>query len=182
MKKIYLFVILISAVLLLQNCKKDTVIASASSTALLFAQINDTTWNPATINAAINFNSASQTKQFVCSGNTTTQQINFSVALSTNANTAGFPINTYNVNTTGNVNMAYNILSHGVFAPQGTVGVGSGSIIITAVDSVKKVITGTYSFTSIKNNYDVNGNIASSNIAIISQGAFNSLPYTFNSK
>jgi hypothetical protein len=179
MKKIYLIVTLISAVLLLQNCKKDTVVATASSTAILFAQINDTTWNPTTINAAINYNSALQTKSFVCTGSTATQQVNFSVALATSSNTAGFPLNTYNVNTTGNVNMAYNIFSNGVYIPQGTVGVGSGSIIITAVDSVKKVITGTYSFTSVKNNYDGNGNIISTNIAEVSQGAFNSMPYTF---
>jgi hypothetical protein len=182
MKKIYLIVTLLSAVLLLQNCKKDTVVASATSTAILFADINDTTWNPTTISAGITYNAAAKTKVLNCTGTTTNQQVTFSVLLNNASNTPGFTVGgTYNVNTAGTVNFAYNILQNGAFVPQGSVAVGSGTIYIAAVDSVKKVLTGTFSFTSIKNNYDMSGNIISSDIAEVSQGAFNGMPYTFTS-
>ena len=66
-----------------------------------------------------------------------------------------------------------------VLAPLGTVYPGSGTFIITAIDSVKKVITGTFSCGTIKNNYDSNGNIISVYRANIAAGAFNNMPYKF---
>lgn len=183
MKKIYLFVTFLLAALLLQNCKKDTVTATAASANLFFAVINDTTWNADTVNASITYNSATKSKIFTCSGVGLNKEINMYVKTNSSVNTASFPLATYNVDTT-NVIMSYyteqkNSSGNDVLAPNGTVRTGSGTIIITAIDSVKKVITGTFSCSTIKNNYDSNGNIISVYRAQIAAGAFNNMPYKF---
>src|SRR6201996_8633721 len=182
MKKIYLIVTLFAAILFLENCRKDTVNATAVSTALLFADINDTTWNPTSINAAINYNQANQTKTFSVSGidaNEASKQINFSVTLPSKANSAGFPIGNYNVDAAGTVLMSYLIPHGSTLVAQGTVQPGSGYVDITAVDSVKKQITGTFGFTTLHQNLDGEGNIISTTINGITQGTFNKTSYTF---
>jgi len=186
MKKFSLIAILFLSVLLLQNCTKDTVTATAASNTLFFADINDTTWTADTVNAAVTYTSAAKTKVFTCTAVALNKEVNMSVTLPGAANTNGFTIGTYNVDATSNVVMSYyteqkNQSGNYVLTPQGTVSPGSGSVVISAVDSVKKVMTGTFSLTSEKNNYDSNGNIVSVNIAVISSGAFNNMPYTFKS-
>jgi len=163
----------------LENCKKDSVTATATSTALLFADINDTTWNPTTLNAAINYNTANKTKTFSVSGIQANQQLNFAVTISKASNSPGFTIGNYNVDAAGTVVMSYAIQHGNNFVPQGTVIPGSGYVNITAVDSVKKLITGTFAFTTTKKNVDGDGNIISTTINGITQGTFNKTAYTF---
>jgi hypothetical protein len=136
----------------------------------LFAVINDTTWKASTINAAITYNSATKSKVFTCTGLANNKEVNISVTQNTAGNTSGFPLNTYNADATATATFSYytsqlNSSGNHVLAPQGTVSPGSGTVTISAIDSVKKVITGTFYFTSEKNNYDSNGNIISVNIA-----------------
>jgi hypothetical protein len=185
MKKIYLFVILFSTVLLLQNCKKDTVTETATSSNTFFAIINGTSWTADTVTASITYNAATKSKIFACSGVALNKEVNMSDTLHNALNTAGFPLSTYNVGTTTpNVVMSYytaqlNSLGHYTFAPLGTVYPGSGTFIISAIDSVKKVITGTFACSSLINNYDDNGNIISVTREEVTAGAFNNMPYTF---
>jgi hypothetical protein len=184
MKKISLIVALLSAVLLLQNCKKDTVTATATSNLTLFAAINDSTWTANAVTAAITYNSATKTKIFTCTGVGLNKEINIAVTQNTAVNTSGFPLATFVVDNTSNVLLSYyteqkNSSGAYVLAPLGTVGPGSGAIIISAIDSVKRQITGTFGFTSLKNTYDSQGNITSVTLTQISAGAFNNLPYTF---
>ena len=187
MKKISLIATLLLAVLLLQKCKKDTVTATATSSTTLFATINDTLWNADTINASITYNSATKNKVFTCTGIANNKEINFSCTQTTNAiNTAGFPLTVFNADAAGNNTFSFftaqkNTSGNYVFVKQGTVSAGSGNITVTAIDSVKKLITGVYAFTSIQNNYDNSGNIISVSVSQVSAGAFNSMPYTFNS-
>jgi len=184
MKRISLIAIVFSAVLLLQNCKKDTYTATASTTSTLYAVINDTTWTPDTLSASITYNSVAKTKVFSFSGQILGKQINAAVTKSSGSNTPGFPLATYNVNNTSNVVLTYfnkqkNSSGNYVFVQQGTVAPGSGTLTVTAVDSVKKVITGTFSFTAKQNNYDSNGNITSVFVANVFFGSFNKMPYSF---
>jgi hypothetical protein len=186
MKKFYLFVSLFLAILSLQNCKKDTVTATANSTNTFFALINDTTWNADTVLASITYNSATKTKVFSCSGTALNKQVTMSVTLNNASNTPSFPLSTYNVGLTSNVAMSYNTKQKDqngnyVFLPLGTVGPGSGQVIITGVDSVKKVITGTFFLNTVQNYYDNNGNIISVNRQAVTDGAFNQMKYTFTS-
>ena len=188
MKKISLIATLLLAVLLLQKCTKDTISGSAMSSTLLFAVINDTTWNADTVNAALTYNSTTKTKVLTCTAIGDNKEVNLSITQTFNAiNTAGFPLNTaFNADAAGNNVFSYYTAqknSSGVFvlAPLGTVAPGSGTLNVSAIDSVKKTMTGTFSFTSIKNNYDNNGNYVSTTVSQINAGAFNNMPYTFTS-
>lgn len=184
MKRTSLIAALVLTIVLLQNCKKDVVTATTFSNKTLFAAINDTVWTADTVKASITYNSASKTKVFSCTGVGTNKEISLLITQNKAINTSGFPIATYNVDSTSNVVLTYytwqrNSSGGYGLAPQGTVHPGSGTIIISAIDSVKRQITGTFSFLSYKNFYDSQGNITSVNSAVITAGAFNNLPYNF---
>jgi hypothetical protein len=184
MKRFSLIIALLSVVLLLQNCKKDTVTATATSNTTLFAVVNDTTWIADTVRAAMTYNSATKTKVFTCTGVGTNKEINVALTQNNAINTSGFPLATFYVDNTSNVLLSYyteqkNSSGAYVLAPLGTVQPGSGTVIISAIDSVKMQITGTFGFTSLKNTYDSQGNITAVTLTQISAGAFNKLPYTF---
>ncbi|MDB5132035.1 MAG: hypothetical protein JWR02_1784 [Mucilaginibacter sp.] len=186
MKKISLIVSLLSAVILLQNCKKNTITATSALDAVFSASVNDSTWTPDTVKAAITYNSATKTKVFTCTGVGVSKEINVAVTQTNAINTSGFPLATFVVDNTSNVLLSYytqqkNSSGTYVLAPHGTVEAGSGTVIISAIDSVKRQITGSFSFTSLKNTYDGQGNITAVNVAMITLGAFNKLPYTFKS-
>jgi len=185
MKKIYLFVTLSIIVLLLQECKKDTFTeTSVSGDHPFSAVINDTTWDPDTVNATITYNSATNTKVFTCTAVALNKEVYWSISINSTSNTAGFPLTTYQVSTTPNVSMIYyttkrNSLGQNVLTPFGTVEPGSGSVVVTAIDSVKKTMTGTFDLSPLINNYDDSGNIISVNRARINSGAFTNMPYKF---
>lgn len=186
MKRFSLIIALLSVVLLLQNCKKDTVTATATSNTTLFAVVNDTTWVADTTTAAITYNSATKTQVFTCRGVGLNKEINIVVTQTNAINTSGFQLATSVVDNTSNLLLSYyteqkNASGAYALAPQGTVQPGSGTVIISAIDSVKMQITGTFDFTSLKNSYDSNGNITAVTLAHITAGAFNKLPYTFKS-
>lgn len=181
MKKISLITALFIGVILLQNCKKDTVNASTYSTQLFFANINDSSWSPTVATSNINYSAANKTKTFSCVASTPNQKVSFYVKLKNASNASGFPLNTYSVDSTTNVGMSYYAFQNNVLSPVGTVTPGSGSITISAIDSVNKVITGTFGFTTVKNNYDSSGNFLSVSVSRVSAGAFNKLPYTVTS-
>jgi hypothetical protein len=169
---------------IVQSCNKDTVTAYGYTTAPIQANIDGDTWVPDTTSLAITYNSASGTKTLSFSGQKNTRQVIFSVSLP-NTNTTGFPLNTYNINQV-NILAQYNTQQQNgsgayVFTPHGTVEPGAGAIIVTAIDSVKKLITGTFSFYSRTTTYDNQGNVVSINVDNIEAGEFTTVPYTFTS-
>lgn len=168
--------------LFFQNCKKDTVTATTTTTATFQASIDDTTWTPDTVNASITYNAAAKTRTFYCIGTKAQKQVLMSITLNNAAAGTGFATGTYYVDATPHVTQQYNRQTKDpsgnyVFVPHGTVTPGSGVIVVTSVDSVRKVMTGIFNFISRKTNYDGDGNVVSINIANISSGVFNSLPY-----
>ena len=182
MKKLSLIITLLSAVLLLQNCKKDSITETVTSSNTLFAVINDTTWSADTIKAAMVYNSLSKTKVLTCTGIAKNKEVNFMVTQPTAINTTGFPLSTFNADAAGTITFSYfAAATANNFVQQGTVAPGSGTISFTAIDSVKRQVSGTFSFISEKNNLDKDGNIISVTINEVSAGAFNILPYTFSS-
>ncbi len=181
MKKLSLIITLLLAVLLLQNCKKDTYTETATSTNTLFAVINDTTWSAVDIQASLTYNSATKTKVFTCTGTATNQEVTFNVTANNAANTASFPLQTFN-DDGSTITFGYlRASSSGTYIPQGTVSAGSGTITFTAIDSVARKCSGTFSCIARHNNYDNNGNLVSVTINEVNYGAFNNLPYTFTS-
>jgi hypothetical protein len=191
MKKLSLIATLLLAVLLLQECKKDTYTATASSNFYLLAVINDTTWTTDTITASINYYSAISGKVFSFTGTSLNKQIKFSAYQHAAGPTTGFPLSTYNVNdstSTDNTRIWASYLTGHTdtlhvysFTQQGKVYAGSGTMTVTAIDSVKKLITGTFQFTSQKANYGSDGTITSTSVNQILEGGFNNMPYTFSS-
>ena len=169
---------------IVQSCNKDSITAYAYTTAPIQANIDGNTWAPDTAALAITYNSASSTKTLSFTGQQNTRQVLFSVTIP-NTNTTGFPLSTYNINQV-NITAQYNTQQKNssgvyVFTPQGTVEPGAGSIIVTAIDSVKKQITGTFSFYSRTTIYDSQGNVVSINVDNIEAGEFTNVPYTFTS-
>jgi hypothetical protein len=178
--------LLLSAAFLIQSCKKDTVTAVAYTTAPFQANIDGATWAPDTTSTSITYNSATKTKTFNISGTRNARQIIMSITIGSSSNTPGFTLNTFNVDSAGKVAIQYNTQQLNgsgqyVFMPQGTVAPGGGIINVTAVDSVKKQITGTFSFYSRSTLYDTNGNVVSINVDNILGGEFTNMPYTFTS-
>jgi hypothetical protein len=181
MKKLSLIITLLLAVLLLQNCKKDTYTEVATSSNTLFAVINDTTWSAVDIHANLTYNSATKTKVFTCTGTATNQEVTFSITANNAINTASFPLETFNADGSNNTFAYLRANSAGTYIDQGTVAAGDGAITFTAVDSVAHKCSGLFVYKAEHNNYDKNGNLVSVTINEVQQGAFNSLPYTFTS-
>jgi hypothetical protein len=166
---------------IIQSCNKDAVTAVAYTTSPIQANIDGATWTPDTTALAITYNGASATKTFSFTGQKNTRQVLFSVTLP-NINSTGFPLNTYNIDAV-NVTAQYNtqVLTSGsyVFTQQGMVASGAGYIDVTAIDSVKKQITGTFGFYSRSTVYDGSGNVISTTVHNITAGEFTNVPYTF---
>ena len=181
MKKFSLIVALFLAILLLQNCSKDTVTATASTTQTLFATINDSTWTTNTYTAVINYDATSKSKIFSCFATGNNKKIVMSVTQNNTTNTPGFPVKSFLSDAAGTNNFSFLTTTNGGvnYVQHGIVGPGSGSLSVTGIDSVKKVITGIFYFTAVKNNLDSNGNIISTSVSQITSGAFNAMPYTF---
>jgi hypothetical protein len=189
MKPFLILTLCLFGAVLMQGCKKDstdTETTTTTETPILQAYIGGTVWTPDTLSASINYNAATSSKTFNCTGTIAQKRIVFSVKQANALNDNTFPAGTYNVDGTGTVNMAYytqQLAAAGVynFVLHGTVQPGSGTVTVSSIDAANKTITGTYSFTSTKVNYDLDGNYESISVASITSGVFNAMPYTFNS-
>lgn len=178
-----LFLILLACVpFFIQSCNKDLVSSTAYTTAPFQANINGTVWAPDTTSVVVTYNSAATTKTLVVSGTKQAKQVIFTITVPAATNTPGFPLGTYSIDGTS-VIAQYNTQhsAGGAFTPHGTVEAGAGSLTITAVDSVKKQITGTFAFYSRTSNYDNSGNVISIDVDNITAGEFNAVPFIYTS-
>ena len=185
MKKIQLLVLLLLPVLYFQACKKDAITsASTASDKILSANINGVAWNPDSVSASVLYNTTSKIKTFNVIGTVNSKRIIFNLSIFNSINTNNFPLATYKVDSTTKVKMNYYIpqLNNGsyVYTQVGVVEPGSGFATITAIDTVKNVITGNFSFTAKKVNYNPDGSYRSIEISQILSGSFTKLPYLFN--
>jgi hypothetical protein len=175
--------------LMMQSCKKkdDSTDTATTSTPILQAYISGNVWTPDTLSAAVTYTAATGVKEFSCTGTKSQKRVLFSVKQNAAPNNSAFPIATYMVDGTLTSPVAmsyytqqltsagnYDFVLYGMAAQA-----NAGSVIISAVDTIKKTITGTYSFTSSKQNYDADGNYVSITLATITSGQFNAMPYTF---
>jgi hypothetical protein len=181
MKKIQLIMLLLLSAIFIQSCKKDeTTTASTTSDKILSANINGVAWNPDTVSAAITYNAAAKTKAFTVVGTADQQRISINITLVNSTNDNTFGLANYKVDSTARVALKYFTQNlEGGFDQVGVVEPGSGVVNISAIDTDKKLITGTYSFTSKKVNVDGSGNIISINVQQILLGTFTNLPYNF---
>lgn len=173
--------------IIFQGCKKDVVTsASTTSDQILAATINGTSWIPDDVTASITYDGTANTKSFDVMGTIDSKRVKWTITLSdaasaTNVNT--FPLSTYRVDGTDRVKMTYYTSADGTTYEQvGNVEPGSGTIIVTSIDPTKNVITGTYTMTAKKVNYNDDGSIESIETSQILSGTFTNLPYTFSAK
>jgi hypothetical protein len=183
MRKIQLLMLFVLSAIIFQGCKKDVVTsASTTSDQILAATINGTSWIPDDVTASITYDATAKTKSFDVVGTVDLKRVQWSITLSdaTTTTTNAFPLATYKVDATDRVKMVYYTSVDGTNYNQvGTVEPGSGTIIITSIDPTKNLITGTYSMTAKKVNYNPDGTIASIETSQILGGSFTNLPYTF---
>lgn len=180
MKKFVLFIVL--GVFMFSACKKDStsVTTTSDSNSTLQAYIDGAVWTPDTLSASITYNATTNTKVFEFSGQKSQKKIDVTLTQAATSNNGSFGLGTY---TTGNATYYMQQKDQNnnyVFLQDGTAQAGSSSVTITAVDAVKKTITGTFSFTATKGNYDSNGNLISIDIHEATSGVFNALPYKTN--
>lgn len=187
MKNTPLLILAALIVLLFQNCKKGSSDDTTTTTTYkLSATVNGVSWTPDTLSASIVYNAATQTKTFSFSGNYNQRQISCAVKVSTTANTNDFPLSGYNVDATGNPVMTYSFQqknSDGTysFAPVATAAYNEGIVTVSSINTASKLITGTFSFSNKKYNYDSDGNIVSITNTTVASGTFTNMPYTFSS-
>ncbi|MFA6245749.1 MAG: DUF6252 family protein [Mucilaginibacter sp.] len=183
MKKNALFLFIIPVVILSQSCKKSSS-ADTTPTPVFQAYIGSPVWTPDTVSASITYNATAKTKVFTCGGVKDQKKIDITLTDPTPEDNSGITLGTYNVTANSNVLFTYSIQKKNtngeyVFESFGTVQPGSGTLTISAVDTDAKTITGTFSFTSSKTNYDENGGIISVNLASVTAGTITKMPYTF---
>jgi hypothetical protein len=187
MKQLSLSFLALFIVLLFQNCKKSSDDTTATTTTVLQASINGTAWTPDTLSANITYNAAAKTKVLNFTGTYNQRRLTCAVTLNNATNTNDFTIGSYTVDATGNPLMTYSLQQKDnsgnyVFVPVATAGTGDGLVAVSGVDAAKGIITGSFSFTTKKFNYDSSGNIISISNNVISSGIFTNMPYTFISQ
>ncbi len=181
MNKLRLLTFILLAAFLIQSCKKETVVGTATTTAPFQAIVNGLTWAPDTISTGIVYNATAKTKTFTCTATKDQKQAIMTITLKNADSSNGFVTGSYPVDAAATVVIKYNTQQKNaqgqyVFLPHGTVDVGSGTIVIKSIDPAKNQVTGTFNFVSRIFNPD--GSITIDNI---SSGVFNNIPYTFSS-
>jgi hypothetical protein len=171
---------LLFVVALLQNCKKE----AANTLAVppkqgMYALINDTAWTAVTVAASLEYDGFSTSKIFTCRGTMGNQFIQL-IAIQNNV-VAGndFPVGAVDGNL---ASFAYYILPvHRDLIEQTTTpGTTAGtSLVITAIDTAKRLISGTFTFPSRDSVYDAIGNVISVQNNQIANGAFKQVHYVY---
>jgi hypothetical protein len=182
MKKRSLIIVLLLSAVLLQFCKKsdstDTTDTTTTTPALFNAYVNGTLWTPKTISTTLTYNATAKTKTFTCTATDTagTHKIVLKLTQTVTALDSTLIAQTYSDTTTFKPNY-YNIANN-VSTPVGSL---TGAFVtVSSIDVAKKLITGTFGFSTKLFTYDGNGNVVSITSNAVSSGQFNSMPYTFN--
>ncbi|GGH04358.1 DUF6252 family protein [Mucilaginibacter phyllosphaerae] len=184
MKKTALFLLFISAVFLSQSCKKDKTTTTTTVSPIFQASIGSVSWVPDTLAATLTYNTITKKKTFTVTGQKTQKMIQIIFTDPTSVDDEGITTGNYKVDGTPYLQFNYSTQvkdasGNYVFEPYGTVQPNSGTFNISSIDTDKKTITGSFNFTASKINYDSNGNIVSINLAAVTSGSMQILPYTF---
>ena len=186
MKRIYISLTILLSVLIFNSCKKSNTTAPTDTTPppLLQAIINNAFWTPDTLSASITYTAATQKKVLNFEATKSQKRVAFAITLPNSTNTNDFTTGTYLIDANNRLSMTYSVQIRNssnvlVFVPFGTVEAGGGGVDITAIDAANKTITGRFSLTARVPNYDTNGNLVSVTTAVVTNGQFNAMPYTF---
>jgi hypothetical protein len=180
--KNFLKAALLFAVALLQNCKKEAAsipAAVAPPNQGMYALINDTAWTAQTVTASLAYTGFSTGKIFICRGTMGNQMIQLMAIQNNVAAGNNFPVGPVNGKLDS---FNYFILPvHRNLTEQNTTpGTTAGSsMVITAIDSAKRLISGTFTFLSPDSVYDANGNLIAVQNNQIANGVFKQVHYVY---
>jgi hypothetical protein len=172
---------LLFAAALLQNCKKEAVktATAAPPNQGMYALINDTAWTAVTVAASLEYTGFSTGKVFTCRGTMGNKMIQLIASQSRVAAGNDFPLGA----AEGDVNsFGYYLLPvHLSLTEQNpTPGTDAGtSLVITAIDTAKRLISGTFTFPQRDSIYDAYGNVIFVVKNQINNGFFKKVPYVY---
>lgn len=173
--------VLLFAMALLPNCKKDVAhpTAAAPPTQGMYAVINDTAWTAVTVAATLQYTGFSTGKIFTCRGTMGNKMIQIIASQSNVEAGSDFPLGPANGNL---ASFGYYILPvHLNLTEQNpTPGTDAGtSLVITNIDTAKRLISGTFTFPARDSIYDAFGNVILVVKSQINNGFFKKVPYVY---
>jgi len=165
---------------LLQNCKKETANTSAPTPKQgMYAAINDTAWTAVTVEASLEYDGFSTGRVFTCRG-TMGDKIIQLVAMQNNVGPGNnFPLGLANGESTI---FGYYIqpIHRNLTEQNPTAGTVDGtSLVITAIDTGKRLISGTFKFPQADTAYDAFGNVTAVTKNQIDKGIFKQVHYVY---
>jgi hypothetical protein len=165
---------------LLQNCKKEAANTPAALPKQgMYALINDTAWTALTVTASLEYNGLSTGKTFTCQGTRGNQMIQLIAVQNNVAAGNDFPVGPANGNSDS---FGYFILPvHRNLTEQNTTpgNTAGTSLVITAIDTTKRLISGTFTFPQADSAYDANGNVIAVQKNQITDGFFKQVHYVY---
>ncbi len=170
---------LLLIVALLQNCKKEAANTPAPPKQGMYALINDTAWTAVTVAASLEYNGFSTGKIFTCRGTMGNQMIQLTAIQNNVVAGNNFPVGPANSNLDS---FGYYILPvHRNLTEQNpTAGTTAGtSLVITAIDTVNRLISGTFTFPQGDTAYDAYGNVTAVQKNQIANGVFKQVHYVY---
>ncbi|HZX57117.1 MAG TPA: DUF6252 family protein [Mucilaginibacter sp.] len=165
---------------LLQNCKKEASNTPAAPPKQgMYALINDTAWTAVTITASLEYNGFSTGKTFTCEGTMGKQIIQLIATQNNVAAGNDFPVGPAN----GNLAVfGYYIqpVHRNLTEQNPTLGTTAGtSLVITAIDTANRLISGTFKFPQADSAYDAFGNVTAVTKNQIANGVFKQIHYVY---
>ena len=171
---------LLFVVALLQNCKKEAAnTPPAPPKQGMYALINDTAWTAITVTASLEYNGFGTGKTFTCMGTMGNKVIQLIATQNNVAAGSDFPVGPANGNL---ASFGYYILPvHRNLTEQNpTPGTTAGtSLVITAIDPAKRLISGTFTFPQADSAYDAYGNVTAVQRNQIANGIFKQIHYVY---
>ena len=166
---------------LLQNCKKGAANTAATPAKEgMYAVINDTAWTAITVAASLDYDGFSIGKTFTCRGTMGDKIIQLVATQNNVAAGNGFPVGPAN----GESDLfGYYIqpIHRNLTEQNPTPGTVAGtSLVITAIDTGKRLISGTFTFPQADTAYDAFGNVTAVTKNQIDKGVFKQVHYVYN--
>ncbi|HVW13011.1 MAG TPA: DUF6252 family protein [Mucilaginibacter sp.] len=164
----------------LQACKKEPAHAPVAVPGQgMFALVNDTAWTAVTVTATVEYSGFSAGKTFTCQGTMGNKVIQLIAVQNNAAGGSGFPLGpaANSANSFGYYILpVHRNLTEQNTTPGGTPGT---SLVITAVDTANRLISGTFTFPQADTAYDAFGNVTAVTRNQISNGVFKGVKYVY---
>ncbi|MBS1527218.1 MAG: hypothetical protein JST19_16315 [Bacteroidetes bacterium] len=165
---------------LLQNCKKEAVHKSAAPpNEGMYALVNDTAWTAVTVTASLEYNQISTGKTFTCQGTMGNKIIQLMATQNNVPAGNSFPVGPADPSSDS---FGYLIMPihRNLTEQNNTPGTTPGtSLVITSIDTAKRLISGTFSFPQADTAYDAFDNVTAVTTNQVTNGFFKKIHYVY---